>query len=155
MERVSRIAVVPDERKRAAGTEDAVDLGRSLLDPKPVKGRGGHDRVYRAALQRDRLGCCVEHLDFRHGSLELGAHPFQRFDRNHPHTGGDELAGQLARAGAKVYDRSPRTKPEAPSKPVDRGRRVIGPRAVVQLPDRPEAARRDRMNPVGYDGVTR
>ena len=130
------VALVPDEPERAAGPQDACDLGERDRRVEPVKRLTCDHRVGGTVEERNRLGRPFERDGTRHGGAQLLCHLLQRLD------GDDVIAerGQLTRqlAGARAEVDHP---PGIAGEPGDRVARIPGTRAFVQIGDAAERGR--------------
>jgi predicted RNA-binding Zn ribbon-like protein len=95
----------------------------------------------RAVVERDRLGAAVERALRPDRGRERGPHPRDRLDRDDVEPRGEQRPRQLAGPGAEVEDARRRAGRGAEFRddPVDDGRRVLGPPALVDRGDVGEA----------------
>ena len=103
------VAPVPDQRHGAARAQDARDLGCGGLGIEPVERLRGDDGVdagaRRAGRPRRPRRAAPRPGPFRASTL---AHAGDRLERDHARAAGDELARELARAGAELEQCAPR-----------------------------------------------
>jgi hypothetical protein len=121
---------VPNEPKRSASLEAAVDFSERRSGRKPVKRLGADHGVETGVGQGNGLGAPFEHGHAGRRAAKLGAHFRQGLDRRDACAGRDQARGELARAGAEIQRRLAGPKTERVPKPAaDFGR-------ILRTPDR-------------------
>ena len=148
LQRLVEVAAVPDQPEVPVRAQHARELAERRRVGEPVKRLAGHDRVDLAVAQWQGFGLARADVGGRRGALERRAHPGDRLDRDHAQTALEQRARQLAGAGADVQHPRARSfgQPEPFDQPVDRGRRILRPAALVALTGRLETPR-CRMQP--------
>ena len=148
LQRLVEVAAVPDQPEVPVRAQHARELAERRRVGEPVERLAGHDRVDLGVAQWQGFGLARADVGGRRGALERGAHPGDRLDRDHAQTSLEQRARQLAGAGADVQHPRARSfgQPEPFDQPVDRGRRIVGPAALVALTGRLETPR-CRMQP--------
>ncbi len=98
------VPAVPHQREVAAGLEHPRDLGERDVVVEPVEGLRHDDDVDGAVVRRDVLGGCDPGADLRHPLAQHLEHRLVGVGGEDRVPGVDELASELARAGAELED---------------------------------------------------
>ena len=118
-----------------------MQLGQSLVVAEPVEGLADREGVDARIGKRDRLRRAENCLGLRDGPPELCEHRLPRLDGDHLRFRRNERTRQLAGSGAEIDYHSTVTEIELVGEPLDRLRRILRPRALVQVGNELERAR--------------
>jgi hypothetical protein len=123
------VAHVPDHREHPSGAEHAGDLGQRACPVEPVERLRRDHHVDRPRRHRDAFGGTAAGVGGGDAGVEQAQHPVVGIGGDHLVTEGDDLLGELARAGAELEHAS-RLRADQPGDALGRVRRA-GPVVAV------------------------